>query len=151
MFYRAFIWFERLSLFYTVMDILQWCLLYFTSSLPDFSDNTPEHCSIARECSWWNVCLPSSLNVCEQISVFPWSTSLGLWHLLCQCLFLPNYVFSKGRTPHLCVSVKLIHFFMWQLLTELVIQQKWWNKMMVTYGAFKLWTEEHPQSHNIKG
>lgn len=111
-------------------------------------------CEIARECSCFHeksICLKPWAAVSRCPVAFPLRTSLGLWHFHCQCLFLPNPGFYKGWTPHFCFSMKVIHFFMLKLLTESVIQQKWWNKMIVTYNTFKLWTKYFPQCHNIKG
>lgn len=59
--------------------------------------------------------------------------------------------FIKDRLFASTSQWRLFPLFMWQLLTESVIQQKWGNKMIVTYNAFQLWTKYFPQCHNIKG
>ncbi len=78
----------------------------------------------------WQVVLPPSLNVCEQMSRCISMKNLG-------GLFLANLWFYKGQTPHFCFPLKVIsHFLCGQLLTESVIQQKRQNKTIVTYNPF---------------
>lgn len=140
-----------------IMDMLsrgglsQWCLFHFPSLLPENLRRLFP--SALRECSCFVKKKPLRLHPWASASrcpaAFPLRTSADLWHFLCQCLFVPNPgFFIKDRLRTCASRWRLFTFFMWQLFTESVIQQKWGNKTIVTYAS-QLGTKHFPQCRNI--
>lgn len=132
------------------MDILSWdgllqCLFHFLSPLPEKCDASSECHDIAHKCNCFMKTWFAFTPVCEQLSDYISIKNLGR---SCGPFFLKisnsNSLFTSAS------QWRLFTFLCGQLLKDSVIQQKWWNKMIVTYYTFQLRTNTSPNAIILK-